>query len=62
MNRRRNQYPGSGPETGGLLELLPDEPADEENQTSRMTPTDLIERFLRVSPSIERMTPENTSQ
>ncbi len=48
---------GSGPDPGGLLELLPDEPADEEEQVSQLTPTDLIDRFIRVNPTIERMTP-----
>jgi len=44
------------PVTGELLELLPDEPADEENQVSQLTPNDLIDRFIRVSPTIGRMT------
>jgi hypothetical protein len=48
---------GSGPDPGGLLELLPDEPEDDEQQISQLTPTDLIERFIRVNPTIERLTP-----
>jgi hypothetical protein len=47
----------SGPDPGGLLELLPDEPADEEQHISQLTPTDLIDRFIRVNPTIERLIP-----
>ena len=32
-------------------------PVDDEDQGSHLTPTDLIDRFIRVSPSMERMTP-----
>jgi hypothetical protein len=37
--------------------LESEEPEDEETDAGPLSPADLIERFIRVSPSIERMTP-----
>ncbi len=51
------------PEEEELLELITDEPSGAEDLHLRsepavhLTPADLIDRFIRISPSIERMTP-----
>jgi hypothetical protein len=37
--------------------LESEEPEEEENDAVPLTPGDLIERFIRISPTIERMTP-----
>ena len=40
-----------------LFELIPDEPVGESEPAMQLTPADLIDRFIRISPSIERLTP-----
>ena len=40
-----------------LFELIPDEPVGEPEPAMQLTPADLIDRFIRISPSIERLTP-----
>ncbi len=40
-----------------LLELIPDQPEEESEPATQLTPADLIDRFIRISPSIERLTP-----
>ena len=37
--------------------LESEEPEDEESEAVPLSPSDLIERFIRISPTIERMTP-----
>ncbi len=48
-----------GPEEDELLELISDEPAGQEEPVRQLTPADLIDRFIRTSPTIERLTPGN---
>ncbi len=45
------------PEPEDLLELLPDEPAEVTESPGNLSPADLIDRFIRINPSIERLTP-----
>ena len=44
-------------ESEELLELITDEPVKDQEPASQPTPADLIDRFIRSSPTIERMTP-----
>ena len=44
-------------ESEELLELIPDEPVKEHEPAPQLTPADLIDRFISISPTIERMTP-----
>lgn len=52
--------PESEPQPGDLLELIPDTVAEEEQPGTEkvMSPEDLIDRFIRIAPSIERMSPK----
>ncbi len=50
--------PGSEP--GELLELIPDTAAEDELQPEKkLSPSDLIDRFIKISPTIERMSPKD---
>lgn len=40
-----------------LLELIPDEPVEESEPVTQLAPAELIDRFIRINPSIERLTP-----
>jgi hypothetical protein len=51
--------PESEPVSGELLELITDEPAVQQEPVSQLSAADLIDRFIRISPTIERMTPGN---
>jgi len=51
-------YAGSEPEAEELLELLPDPVADQDAASKNLSPTDLIDRFIMISPTIERMSPK----
>ncbi|MBE0679565.1 MAG: hypothetical protein IH592_12455, partial [Bacteroidales bacterium] len=41
-----------------LLELIPDTVAEVEAPEEKLSPADLIDRFIMVSPTIERMSPK----
>ena len=45
------------PEPEELLELIPDEPVEVTEPSGKLSPSDLIDRFIRISPTIERLTP-----
>ncbi|MCU0458975.1 MAG: hypothetical protein MUE37_07770 [Bacteroidales bacterium] len=45
------------PEHDELLELITEEPALQEQPSGRFSQADLIDRFIRTSPTIERMVP-----
>jgi hypothetical protein len=44
-------------ESGELLELITEAPGEEPEPEKQLSPSDLIDRFIKVSPTIERMTP-----
>ncbi len=46
------------PEPAELLELIPDTVAEVEAPEEKLSPADLIDRFIMVSPTIERMSPK----
>ena len=45
------------PEPAELLELIPDEPVEVTEPSGKLSQADLIDRFIRISPTIERLTP-----
>ncbi len=50
------------PQSEELLELLPDTVAQQEDARKELSPTDLIDRFIMISPTIERMSPKEYKQ
>ncbi|MRR19922.1 hypothetical protein EG827_06980, partial [bacterium] len=44
-------------ESGELLELITEAPGEEPEPEKQLSPSDLIDRFIKVSPTIERMSP-----
>jgi hypothetical protein len=49
---------GSDADSGELLELIPDTLGEEPEPEKQLSPADLIDRFIKVSPTIERMSPK----
>jgi len=47
------------PEPAELLELIPDTVAEIETPEKKLSPADLIDRFIMISPTIERMSPKD---
>ncbi len=46
------------PESVELLELIPDTVAEVETTEAKLSPADLIDRFIMISPTMERMSPK----
>jgi hypothetical protein len=46
------------PESAELLELIPDTVAEVETPEENLSPADLIDRFIMISPTMERMSPK----
>ncbi len=53
---------GSEAEDEELLELLPDSVTEQDTTRKSLSPTDLIDRFIMISPTIERMSPKEYKQ
>ncbi len=52
--------PDLEPESIELLELLPETVAEDQHQPEKkLSPADLIDRFIMISPNIERMSPKD---